>query len=199
MRPYKSGRMGWLDRLERSEQKDQGGDRSWLKRTEPRLTEVSRDRETQSFEKVRLVRWKRVAESIQLSWPLKKPRITSHFGERGGEPHDGVDLRARVGTPVHASHEGRVLYAGGGISGYGKLVVLRHPSGLATVYAHNSRIQVKRGQWVRRGQWIANSGASGRASGPHVHFEVRAGSRPLNPMDLIGDAALKSSTLASLD
>ena len=186
-------------RTRSSTARDSGGDRSWLRRREPRVTEVSRDPANQRFERVRLERWRRVARDIGLSWPVRTPRITSRFGTRSGEPHDGVDLRAAVGTPVHASHDGRVLYSGTGISGYGRLVVIRHPSGIATVYAHNSRLRVRKGQQVRRGQLIANAGASGRASGPHVHFEVRAGSRPLNPIELINDRSSRRGTLAALD
>jgi murein DD-endopeptidase MepM/ murein hydrolase activator NlpD len=163
------------------------------------VTEISRDPASQRFERVRLQRWQQVAQSIGLSWPVKSPQITSKFGVRSGDPHDGVDLRAPVGTPVLASHDGRVLYSGSGISGYGRLVVLRHPSGIATVYAHNSSLKVRKGQWVRRGQLIARSGATGRASGPHVHFEVRAGSRPLNPKDLIKDRSSRRGALAALD
>lgn len=197
VRPHRSGRMGLFDL---GDVEKGGGDRSWLKRREPRLPPISHQSpSTQEFEQVRLQRWKQVAQSIQLSWPVKKARLTSQFGWRKGEAHDGVDLRAKVGTPVFAAHDGRVLYAGNGISGYGVLVVIRHSTGLATVYAHNSRIRVRRGQSVRRGQMIALSGATGRASGPHVHFEVRAGSRPLDPRELIQTSAGGRSQLASLD
>lgn len=199
VRPRHSGRMGLMD-IAKTERVGNGGDRSWLKRTEPRLPPVAeQSRSTAEFEQVRLHRWKQVAQSIQLSWPVKKARLTSQFGWRKGEAHDGVDLRAKVGTPVFAAHDGRVLYSGTGISGYGALVVIRHPSGIATVYAHNSRIRVRRGDLVKRGQLIALSGASGRASGPHVHFEVRAGSRPLDPIELIRAASGGRSALASLD
>ena len=197
VRPHRSGRMGLLDL---SEGEGGGGDRSWLKRKEPRLPPpAAQSPSTVEFEQVRMQRWKQVAQSIQLSWPVKNARLTSQFGWRKGEAHDGVDLRAKVGTPVFAAHDGRVLYAGNGISGYGVLVVIRHSTGLATVYAHNSRIRVRRGQVVRRGQLIALSGATGRASGPHVHFEVRAGSRPLDPLVLIQAGAGGRSALASLD
>ncbi len=113
--------------------------------------------------------------------PLKKVRVTSAYGKRGGEFHAGVDLRAPLGTPVYAVKSGLVLYAGSAVRGYGQMIVLRHPHQLNTVYAHNSKVLVKRGQKVLRGQKIAESGSSGRARGPHLHFEVRQGSKPLNP------------------
>ena len=179
--------------------RDYGGDRAWLKRTEPRIPRSGVAPQNREFEQIRLDRWKRAADSIGMKWPLKKVQITSKFGYRNGEAHDGVDLRAPVGTPVYAAHEGRVLYAGNGIQGYGSLVVIRHPTGIATVYAHNSKLRVQKGQRVGRGQLIAFSGATGRASGPHVHFEVRAGSRPMDPLDLVGRASSAHSSVALLD
>ncbi len=130
----------------------------------------------------------RKLSSVQISrdlmgwrWPLDDVTITSGFGERDRGAHEGVDLRARSGTPVRASAAGSVVYAGRGITGYGRLVVLRHPGGLFSLYAHNSRLLVRDGARVKRGQRIALSGRTGRASGPHVHFEVRHGERPLDP------------------
>jgi murein DD-endopeptidase MepM/ murein hydrolase activator NlpD len=126
-------------------------------------------------------------------WPLASVKVTSTFGTRSGEPHEGVDLRARTGTPVYASHPGVVLYAGRRLRGYGQLVVLRHRSGLATVYAHNSKLLVRVGQKVRLGQKIAISGATGHVSGPHLHFEVRDGVTALDPVRLLPAAALATA------
>jgi hypothetical protein len=125
-------------------------------------------------------------DSVGFRWPLAQVRVTSSFGPRGGDLHEGVDLRAPTGTPVYAAAPGTVLYAGNQIRGYGRLVVLRHLNGLSSVYAHNSKLLVIRGQKVKRGQLIARSGSTGHSSGPHVHFEIRKGVSPMNPERAIG-------------
>jgi lipoprotein NlpD len=121
---------------------------------------------------------------LGLRWPLATGSITlgSRFGRRDGRPHEGIDLPAPVGTPVFAAADGEVAYAGAGVRGYGNMLVLRHPGDLLTVYAHNSVLLVARGQPVRAGDRIALVGQSGRATGPHLHFEVRAGEIPRDPM-----------------
>lgn len=118
-------------------------------------------------------------------WPLDQVRVTSHFGKRGRDFHDGIDLRAPIGTNVYAVDQGRVIYAGDRIGGYGKMVVIRHKGGLASVYAHNSRIRVRVGEKVAQGQKIAVSGNTGRSTGPHLHFEVRYGVVALNPLKVL--------------
>jgi lipoprotein NlpD len=122
-----------------------------------------------------------------LRWPLQTGRlvVSSHFGVRDGRPHEGIDLAAPTGTPVFAAADGAVAYAGNGIRGYGNIVVLRHGSGMMTVYAHNSVLLVSRGQPVRAGDRIALVGQSGRASGPHLHFEVRIGEIARNPLAML--------------
>ena len=127
------------------------------------------------------------AAGTPLRWPLATGRIViaSPFGTREGRPHEGIDLPAPVGTPVFAAADGRVVYASNGIRGYGNLVVVRHTGDLLTVYAHNSVLLVTPGQPVRAGDRIALVGQSGRATGPHLHFEVRAGQIPRNPMGFL--------------
>jgi murein DD-endopeptidase MepM/ murein hydrolase activator NlpD len=117
----------------------------------------------------------------QLAWPVDGP-LSSAFGRRDGQPHDGIDVAVPEGTVVRAACDGRVAYAGDKLRGYGRLVILAHAGGLATVYAHNSRLQVKEGDAVLRGQEIARSGQTGRATAPHVHFEVRRDNRPEDPL-----------------
>jgi murein DD-endopeptidase MepM/ murein hydrolase activator NlpD len=90
-----------------------------------------------------------------------------------------------VGTPVLAAADGQVVYAGAAIRGYGNPVVLQHAGGLLTVYAHNSALLVRVGQVVQAGQRVALSGQSGRATGPHLHFEVRQGQIPRDPMSFL--------------
>jgi murein DD-endopeptidase MepM/ murein hydrolase activator NlpD len=118
---------------------------------------------------------------MKLSWPLESVTVTSRFGKRGKEFHEGIDLAAKKGTPVHSAQSGVVIYAGQRIRGYGKLVVIRHVPGLSTVYAHNSKLMVIVGQKVHEGQIIAYSGATGRVTGPHLHFEVRRGTSAVDP------------------
>ncbi len=119
-------------------------------------------------------------EKGALAWPVDAA-VSSRFGMRDGRPHEGIDLAAPDGTAVRAAAAGRVVYAGGGLRGYGNLVMLRHDGGLLTVYAHNSSLLVSEGTTVARGQPIALSGHSGRATAPHVHFEVREGDVPRDP------------------
>jgi murein DD-endopeptidase MepM/ murein hydrolase activator NlpD len=128
-----------------------------------------------------------MAAGAPLRWPLAPGRIVvgSPFGTREGRPHEGIDLPAPVGTPVFAAADGRVVYAGNGIRGYGNLIVVRHAGDLLTVYAHNSVLLAAQGQEVRAGDRIALVGQSGRATGPHLHFEVRAGQIPRNPMGFL--------------
>lgn len=115
-------------------------------------------------------------------WPLGSPRVTSGFGVRGAGPHEGIDLGAPEETPVFAAGVGDVIYAGDGIKGYGNLVVIQHSDGLLTVYAHNAKLLVKVGDRVGAGQSIALVGQTGHATAPHLHFEVRDGQIPRDPM-----------------
>jgi murein DD-endopeptidase MepM/ murein hydrolase activator NlpD len=116
--------------------------------------------------------------------PVSPSVITSPYGYRGRRFHSGIDLRAHPGAPIRASAAGRVVYSGW-MRGYGKIVIIRHKRGFSTRYAHNSKLLVKRGQYVRQNQIIALAGASGRARGPHLHFEIRKNGIPQNPMHYI--------------
>lgn len=108
----------------------------------------------------------------QLSWPIPGAGVTSKFGWRWASFHEGIDIHADEGTPVHAAHDGQVVYADDRIHGYGNLVIIRG-SGLITVYAHNSDMRVSKGEYVKRGEVISISGSTGSVSGPHLHFETR--------------------------
>lgn len=120
-----------------------------------------------------------------LHWPLHFVQVTSPFGPRGREFHEGLDLRAAPGTPVFAAQRGVVLYAGENIRGYGKMVVIRHVGKVSTIYAHNSKILVQPGEQVKQGQVIAMSGKTGHTHGPHLHFEIRQGTSALNPLSCL--------------
>jgi murein DD-endopeptidase MepM/ murein hydrolase activator NlpD len=116
----------------------------------------------------------------RLAWPLQGV-LYGRYGVRAGRRHDGIDLAAPEGTPIGAAAAGTVIYAGEQ-SGYGSIVILRHADGLVTLYAHCSVLLVDEGREVRRGEPIAKVGQTGRTSGPHLHFEVREGTRPRNPL-----------------
>jgi len=118
---------------------------------------------------------------VSLHWPLRG-RVTSKFGMRHGRPHDGIDIGAKEGTAVHAAAAGEVVYADHRLTGYGNLIIVRHSHDMFTAYAHNQRNLVHKGQRVKRGDVIARVGHTGRASGPHLHFEVRRGPTPVNPI-----------------
>ncbi len=114
-------------------------------------------------------------------WPVEGT-LTSPFGVRRGKRHDGIDIAAPLGTEIRAAANGTVLFAGNHRDGYGNLVIIKHKNSLVTVYAHTQRYFVKEGEEVHQGQVIAKVGKTGRASGPHVHFEIRDGVKPRNPM-----------------
>ena len=113
-------------------------------------------------------------------WPVSGT-VVSPYGQRWGRLHAGIDVAAPAGTPIVASASGQVVYAGS-MSGYGLIVVIQHAGGIATAYAHNSSISVAVGQFVSQGQTIAAVGCTGRCFGDHVHFEVRVGGGPVDPM-----------------
>jgi len=121
-------------------------------------------------------------------WPVHG-EISSLYGVRRGRRHDGLDIRAPRGTPVVAAADGEVAYAKR-MMGYGNLVIVEHPDGFFTVYAHNSVNLVRKGKKVKRGETIAKVGSTGRATGPHVHFEVREGSHARNPLFFLPETAL---------
>ena len=116
----------------------------------------------------------------KLRWPLKGV-LYRGFGVKQGQRHDGIDISAPEGTPVLAAASGDVLYTGRQ-SGYGVVVIVRHEGSLVTLYAHNSAVLVKEGERIEAGTPIARVGQSGRTTGPHLHFEVREGTRPRNPL-----------------
>ena len=122
------------------------------------------------------------------SLPVKSYTISSRFGTRRGTKHTGLDLAAPVGTPIYAAASGTVVAASsasGGYSAYGKLIKIDHGNGVQTWYAHCSEIVVSVGQYVSAGQLIGKVGTTGRATGPHCHFEVRVNGVAYNPQNWI--------------
>jgi murein DD-endopeptidase MepM/ murein hydrolase activator NlpD len=117
---------------------------------------------------------------ISLAWPVDAP-VGDPFGPRGNRFHAGIDLVAFSGTPVAAAASGRVTYAGWLSGGWGNLVVVAHADGVRTMYAHLSSISARLGQRVSLGTRLGAVGASGDATGPHLHFEVRVRGAAVDP------------------
>ena len=107
--------------------------------------------------------------------PMPGASVTSCYGQRWGTLHAGIDLALPSGTPIHAAAAGTVTQAGDAADGYGNSVFIDHGNGYLTHYAHQSRIAVTVGQAVKAGQVIGYEGATGDATGPHLHFEVHQG------------------------
>jgi murein DD-endopeptidase MepM/ murein hydrolase activator NlpD len=121
-------------------------------------------------------------------WPLKG-RILSGFGPgAGGTYNDGINIAAPEGTPVVAAEDGVVAYVGNELRGFGNLVLLKHPNGWMSAYAHCNQILVKKGARVRRGQMIARVGMTGAVGEPQLHFELRRGTRALDPTQQLPSA-----------
>lgn len=115
-------------------------------------------------------------------WPVEG-RLLSRFGPKmGGRYNDGINIGTAAGTPVRAAADGVVAYAGDGLAGFGGLVLLKHGDGWVTAYAHNEALLVARGQTVKRGETIARAGATGSVDEPQLHFEIRRGRVPVDPL-----------------
>ena len=125
-------------------------------------------------------------KKVSFSWPVKG-KVTSSYGRRNGRLHEGIDIQTQWGTQVQASAPGRVIYSGNGMRDYGNVVILRHEGAYTTVYAHNSKNLVKKGQFINRGQKIALVGKTGNvhAKLPILHFEVLVSKQPVDPMSYL--------------
>jgi lipoprotein NlpD len=117
-----------------------------------------------------------VAEpGIRLSWPAKG-KVTDDFSEKT----KGIDIAGKLGDPVTAADDGKVVYAGNSLRGYGNLVIIKHDNTYLTAYAHNRALLVKEGDTVKKGQKIAEMGDTD-ATSVKLHFELRVNGRPVNP------------------
>jgi murein DD-endopeptidase MepM/ murein hydrolase activator NlpD len=121
-------------------------------------------------------------------WPVRGKVITSYGAKTNGKSNDGINLAVPEGTPVKAAEDGVVAYSGNELKGYGNLVLVRHANGYVTAYAHASELLVKRGDTIKRGQVIAKSGQSGEVGSPQLHFEIRKGSTPVDPLQFLNGA-----------
>jgi murein DD-endopeptidase MepM/ murein hydrolase activator NlpD len=117
--------------------------------------------------------------SADFRWPARG-RVIAGFGANGG--NEGINIAVPEGTPVKATEAGTVTYAGSEVKGYGNLVLIRHDNGYISAYAHNGSLNVKRGEKVKRGQVIATSGQTGNVTSPQLHFELRKGQAPVDPI-----------------
>lgn len=118
------------------------------------------------------------SDKADFRWPARGRVISGYSGKGGNE---GINIAVPEGTPIKAAEGGTVAYAGSELKGYGNLVLIRHPNGYVSAYAHNGELKVKRGDAVKRGQVVANSGQTGNVSSPQLHFELRKGSAPVDP------------------
>ena len=121
-------------------------------------------------------------------WPVRGKVITTYGAKTNGKANDGINLAVPEGTPVKAAEDGVVAYSGNELKGYGNLVLVRHSKGYVTAYAHASELMVKRGDPIKRGQIIAKSGQSGEVGSPQLHFEIRKGSSPVDPLQFLNGA-----------
>jgi murein DD-endopeptidase MepM/ murein hydrolase activator NlpD len=128
------------------------------------------------------------ADAAGFRWPVRG-RIISGFGKKpSGERNDGINLAVPEGTSVKAAEDGTVIYAGNELKSYGNLVLIRHNGGWVSAYAHNSKLEVKRGDTVKRGQTVALSGMSGGVTTPQVHFELRKDATPVDPLQHLSES-----------
>ncbi|MBK26321.1 MAG: hypothetical protein CME70_20140 [Halobacteriovorax sp.] len=136
-------------------------------------------------------RYRQVASSDYIGngdflWPVPaRKKISSGYGHRWGRKHEGIDIPAPVGSHILSVADGIVVYSGNDLGGYGNLTVISHGGGIFSVYAHAKVLFTKKGDRVHQGQVIAQVGMTGRTSGPHLHFELRHNSRPLDPSKML--------------
>lgn len=156
----------------------------------PNASGVANDATTTASSKVKTVNVRppsatALSNNAKLSWPIRG-KILSSFGQRtDGTHNDGVNIAAPLGADVMAAQKGVVAYAGSELKGYGNLILIRHDNGWVTAYAHNDKLLVKRGDKVERGSVIAKAGKSGQVDKPQVHFELRQGAKPVDPLPFL--------------
>jgi murein DD-endopeptidase MepM/ murein hydrolase activator NlpD len=124
--------------------------------------------------------------SGKFQWPLKGKLLSSFGPKKGGLHNDGINIAAPRGTEIVAAENGVVAYAGNELRGFGNLLLIRHADGWISAYAHNDTLLVKRGDKVRRGQPIARVGSTGSVTSPQLHFELRRGADPVDPLKYLG-------------
>lgn len=124
-------------------------------------------------------------EGSRFLWPVKGDILSSYGAKDGGLHNDGINIKTRRGEPVKAADAGVVVYADDGLKGYGNLILIRHQGGWVTAYAHNDKLLVKRGDAVKRGEVISWAGVTGDVTEAQLHFEIRKGTRAVNPISYL--------------
>jgi len=127
-------------------------------------------------------------------WPTQGKLISTYGLKNNGIKNEGINILAAKGTPVTASRSGEVVYVGQSLESYGNLVLLKHPGEVITAYAHLDGIAVKQGHYVRQGQAIGTVGSTGTVNKPQLHFEVRKGKSPVDPMTYLSGPKAVAST-----
>lgn len=120
-------------------------------------------------------------KKLNFIWPVEG-KVADTFNDTESKRHQGIDIPSPPGTPIKASSSGTVIYSSNTIKGYGNLIILRHSEEFVTIYAHNQVNLVEEGSWVERGQIIGKVGQTGRATGPHLHFEIRKNNKAVDPI-----------------
>ncbi|PPR77102.1 MAG: Murein hydrolase activator NlpD [Alphaproteobacteria bacterium MarineAlpha2_Bin1] len=118
-------------------------------------------------------------------WPVKGKLLNKFGKDKNGYINDGINISTKKGETIIAVERGKVIFVGRNIRGFGNLLMIRHTDGWISAYAHNSKITVKKGDFVSKGDIVANSGSSGIAKEPQLHFELRKGIKPINPLKVL--------------
>ena len=153
----------------------------WKKSTSTTKTTAKKATTTKKYTPKKVTTYRK----SKFAWPLKG-KIISPYGTIGkGRNNDGINIKAKLGEAVKAADAGTVAYAGNELKGFGNLILIKHNDGWITAYAHNDRLFVKKGQKVRKGEKIAAAGSTGGVNTPQLHFEIRSGTKALNPMNYL--------------
>jgi murein DD-endopeptidase MepM/ murein hydrolase activator NlpD len=126
--------------------------------------------------------------ALKFDWPVRGQVIAGYGSKINGQQNHGIDVAVPEDTSIKAAEAGVVVYAGNQLKTFGNLLLVRHPNGYVTVYAHAKELLVKPGDEIKRGQIIAKAGRTGDADRPEVHFEIRKASTPVDPMPYLAGA-----------
>lgn len=141
----------------------------------------------------------RTSNTASFLWPING-RLLSDFGaDANGERNDGINIAGARGTPFRAAAGGTVTYVGNELRGFGNLLLIRHDNGYVTAYAHADQIMVARGDRVEAGQIVGHLGATGDVTEPQLHFEIRQGTKPVDPTALLTLVPLRQASLTPRD